>query len=79
MLHWDGTNVLPTIPLPVLVVAGKEDKTTVPSASDFMNSRLPRGRKLEMSPAAHLGLIEQHQQYNAAIRDFALSLAKTAN
>ena len=79
MLHWDGTNVLPTIPLPVLVIAGKEDKTTVPSASDFMSSRLPRGRKVEMSPAAHLGPIEQHQQYNAAIREFALNLAKSSN
>jgi pimeloyl-ACP methyl ester carboxylesterase len=71
MLHWDSTEVLPRITLPVLIVSGEQDKTTIPAASDYMAKTIPRARKLSISPAAHLGPIEQNKRYNAAIREFA--------
>jgi len=34
MLHWDGSNVLPKIDVPTLIISGNEDVTTLPVASD---------------------------------------------
>lgn len=75
MLHWDATDVLPRIPVPVLIVSGEQDTTTLPSASDHMEQTIPTARRVSVSPAAHLGPIEQHQRYNAAIREFTTGVA----
>jgi len=71
MLHWDASEVLPRISVPVLVVTGRQDTTTLPSASHKMAETIPGAQILEVDHAAHLGPVEQHQQYDAAIRDFA--------
>ncbi|MDP9050290.1 MAG: alpha/beta hydrolase, partial [Acidobacteriota bacterium] len=34
MFHWDATPVLSKIAIPVLMIVGKEDTTTLPSASE---------------------------------------------
>lgn len=71
MLHWDATAVLSQIAVPVLIVTSEQDTTTLPSARDFMAMTIPGSKKLSISPAAHLGPIEQNTRYNEAIRDFA--------
>ncbi|MEJ7606222.1 MAG: alpha/beta hydrolase [Bryobacteraceae bacterium] len=71
MLHWDATEVLPRVGVPVLIVTGEQDKTTVPAASQVMAKSIPGARLLSVSPAAHLGPIEQNRRYNTAIREFA--------
>ena len=75
MLHWDASDVLERITVPVLIVSGDQDTTTLPLASDEMSAKIPRDSRLSVSPAAHLGPIEQHERYNTAIENFALRLS----
>ncbi|HYO79770.1 MAG TPA: alpha/beta hydrolase, partial [Bryobacteraceae bacterium] len=74
MLHWDASDVLDRIPVPVLIVSGDQDTTTLPVASDHMSEKIPRDMRVSVSPAAHLGPIEQHERYNTAIETFATRL-----
>jgi pimeloyl-ACP methyl ester carboxylesterase len=71
MMHWDASDVLKQVTVPVLIVSGDQDTTTLPSASDHMAANIPRNARLSVNPAAHLGPIEQHERYNTAIRAFA--------
>jgi pimeloyl-ACP methyl ester carboxylesterase len=73
MLHWDASDVLDRITVPVLIVSGDQDTTTLPVASDHMSTKIPRDSRVSVSPAAHLGAIEQHERYNADIETFALA------
>ena len=73
MLHWDASDVLDRITVPVLIVSGDQDTTTLPVASDHMSAKIPRDSRVSVSPAAHLGPIEQHERYNGAVETFALA------
>jgi pimeloyl-ACP methyl ester carboxylesterase len=77
MLHWDASDVLERITVPVLIVSGDQDTTTLPAASDYMSARIPHNSRVSVNPAAHLGPIERHQQYNAAVETFALAQLRT--
>ena len=79
MLHWDASDVLPAIKVPVLVIAGEQDTTTIPAASAVMTGHIPAARQVNMAPAAHLGLIEQHERYGRAIRAFAAQVTQNAS
>jgi pimeloyl-ACP methyl ester carboxylesterase len=70
MLDWDASDVLPTIKVPVLILSGSEDVTTLPSASDRMAREIPKARHVSVTPAAHMGPVEQHQRYARAIAAF---------
>ena len=74
MLHWDGSDVLPKITVPTLVISGNQDVTTLPSASDRMEHDIPKANRLAVQGAAHLGPVEQHKLYADAIADFASKL-----
>lgn len=71
MVNWDASEVLSRIPIPVLIISGEQDTTTLPSASDHMEKVIPSAERIRVSPAAHLGPIEQNTRYNEAIRAFA--------
>jgi pimeloyl-ACP methyl ester carboxylesterase len=71
MLNWDASDALQTVRVPTLVVAGAQDTTTLPEASDVMAERIPNARKVTIDPAAHLGPVEQHERYLEAVRAFA--------
>jgi pimeloyl-ACP methyl ester carboxylesterase len=71
MLRWDGSDVLPRINVPTLIISGSEDVTTLPSASDRMQRDIPSATRVSISRAAHLGPVEQYRQYAAAIAQFA--------
>ena len=73
MLHWDASDVLDHISIPVLIVSGDQDTTTLPVASDRMSAKIPHNSPVSVNPAAHLGPIEQHERYNAAVETFALA------
>lgn len=74
MLNWDASGVLDHITVPVLIVSGEQDTTTLPVASDHMSARIPRDVRVSVNPAAHMGPIEQHERYNTAVETFALQL-----
>ena len=71
MMRYDATQTLAQIMIPTLVVAGDRDSTTKPEASEQIRAGIPRARLVTLSPAKHLGLIEHHEKYAAAVREFA--------
>ena len=71
MLHWDGSDVLPRINVPTLIISGNEDTTTLPAASDRMEHEIPAAERVSVERAAHLGPVEQYAKYAQAIDSFA--------
>jgi len=71
MMRYDAMDVLPGITVPTLVIAGDRDSTTKPEASEQIRAGIPRARLLSLTPAKHLGLIEHHEKFAAAVREFA--------
>lgn len=70
MLHWDCSDALDRIGVPVLIVSGNQDITTLPFASDYMSAKIRNDSRLSVRPAAHLWPIEQHERYNTAVETF---------
>jgi pimeloyl-ACP methyl ester carboxylesterase len=71
MFHWDASAVPSTIPIPVLLLAGDRDTTTVPAASEHMQRGMKQAHLTVISPAKHMGLLERNHEYNAAVLAFA--------
>jgi pimeloyl-ACP methyl ester carboxylesterase len=71
MFHWDGTTVLPQINVPVLILVGKQDTTTLPSASATMQRSMPIAQMQVIDPSSHYALLEKNEVVNDAIAQFA--------
>jgi pimeloyl-ACP methyl ester carboxylesterase len=71
MFHWDGSDAFEKISVPVLLIAGNEDTTTVPEASAHMQKRIAAAQLVLSGPAKHMGPIERNREYNAALSSFA--------
>lgn len=76
MFHWDATPVLPRVNTPVLIVVGQQDTTTLPSASEYMQSTMAHAELKRVDPSAHYGLLEQNSRYDAAVAQFASARLK---
>jgi len=74
MFHWDATPVLPRIPVPVLLLVGRQDTTTLPEASRHMKEAIPGATIVEIDRGAHYSLLEQNQLIDSAIGEFAQKL-----
>ena len=70
MLRYDATATLPTIGVPVLIVAGDQDTTTLPDASTFMQAAIPDAQLTTLAPAKHQGLLEHHAQFAQRVAAF---------
>jgi pimeloyl-ACP methyl ester carboxylesterase len=79
MMHWDATPVLATLRVPTLILSGAQDTTTLPSASQRMNAEIPQSTLVSISPAAHLGPVEQAARYAGAIDAFAQARTATVS
>jgi pimeloyl-ACP methyl ester carboxylesterase len=71
MIAYDATATLRTIPVPTLVVVGDQDSTTLPEAGAHISRSVPDSRLATLSPAKHLGLIEQHGRFDELVAEFA--------
>ena len=76
MFHWDAEPTLSHIPIPVLILVGQQDTTTLPGASTFIRDAIQKAKLETVSPSAHYGLLEQNSRYNAAIAHFAANCFK---
>ena len=65
----DQRDGLAGIDRPVLVIAGRRDRATVPSAGAAIAGAIP-GAKLVMLDTAHFGPVEQPQAFAAAVETF---------
>jgi pimeloyl-ACP methyl ester carboxylesterase len=69
MLAFDEQATLPEIDIPALVIAGKHDILTKPSASAHLEASLPQA-VLATVPTGHLGYWERHQEVSELIAAF---------
>ena len=79
MFHWDAKPVLPRIQVPVLILVGEQDTTTLPSASEYMQHTIPNATLEKVSPSAHYGLLEQNERFDSAIARFASACLKASH
>jgi pimeloyl-ACP methyl ester carboxylesterase len=71
MFHWDGSDALRHVTIPVLLIAGDRDTTTLPAASEYMKEKLRRSDLMLAGPAKHMGVVEQNRVYDESVRAFA--------
>jgi pimeloyl-ACP methyl ester carboxylesterase len=71
MFHWDATDELPKIHVPVLIIVGDKDTTTLPRASETMQSKISGARLQMVGPGRHYSLLERNSQVDEAIAGFA--------
>ncbi|MGZ5247955.1 MAG: alpha/beta fold hydrolase, partial [Flavitalea sp.] len=76
MFKYDVTEGLPGIQVPTLIIAADKDLLTKPVASEFMNTHIPNSELVTVSPGNHQGLIERHEEVNAAAETFIQTLVK---
>lgn len=69
MLDWDATPNLPKLPMPTLVIAGRQDMTDPVSASRIA-SRIPKGECAIFERSSHFPFIEQPALFLAVVEDF---------
>jgi pimeloyl-ACP methyl ester carboxylesterase len=67
-------NTLPTIPVPVLVLAGENDRLTRFDVNQQLQQRIPSARLVSFQPAGHYALFEHHEAFSRAVAEFVESL-----
>jgi pimeloyl-ACP methyl ester carboxylesterase len=72
----DSTELLPTIDVPTLLVAGAEDTITPPSDLEFLSRAIP-GARLQVIPGVgHLSNLEAPAAFNLALVHFLEALGR---
>jgi proline iminopeptidase len=59
---------------PVLVLAGRHDRTCVPAASEAMAERIPTAELVVFEHSGHMSFVEEGEAYVAAVRRFLQSV-----
>jgi 3-oxoadipate enol-lactonase len=77
-LSFDGTDVVPNIRIPTLVIAGGEDRTMPVTVVGAMARQIP-GARLEVIPGVgHLANLEDPAAFNRALADFLASVSQAS-
>lgn len=76
MFKYDATLVLNDIDVPTLIIGADKDRLTMLEASKTMNNCIPGSTLVTLSPAGHMGLIEQHALVNQKVAEFLSSTNK---
>ncbi len=77
MFRWDATEVLASIPVPMLVLTGSKDIVTLPAASQTISEKAPQARLVEVAGGGHMGFMECAADYNRAIESFVDGLLQS--
>ncbi len=72
----DACSRLQNISSPTLTLTGSEDVLIPPENAKIMAQRIPDARMHAIDDGGHLFLIEQPQQFNAAVMDFLDGISK---
>lgn len=75
LVQFDRRDVLPTICVPTLALAGEHDHTAPADVIERMAKLMPDARYLCIPHAGHLGNVEQPAAFNQAVLDFVSGLA----
>lgn len=65
---------LEKIIIPTLIISGKEDKSIPFQQSSFMHQQIPRSIFQLIDKAGHLPNLEQPEEFNRLVKDFAMSM-----
>jgi 3-oxoadipate enol-lactonase len=77
-LSFDGTDVIPNIRIPTLVIAGREDRTMPVPVLQAM-ARLIPGARFEVIPGVgHLANLEDPPAFNRVLADFLASVSRAS-
>jgi pimeloyl-ACP methyl ester carboxylesterase len=76
MLRYDASDVLGTIPVPTMVVAGDRDPVTVPAAGERIAEAVPKAEFVTLAPARHQGFVERRAEFARAVDQFLIWLAE---
>ncbi|MBG6234068.1 pimeloyl-ACP methyl ester carboxylesterase [Pedobacter sp. CAN_A7] len=76
MFNYDATSILKEIHVPTLIIGADTDRLTKLEASITMNNSIPGSSLVTLSPAGHMGLIEQHALVNQKVTEFLTSRKK---
>ncbi|MGZ8364506.1 MAG: alpha/beta fold hydrolase [Caulobacteraceae bacterium] len=71
MMRWDATPDLRNLRVPALVFIGGRDLITVPKAGETIAATIPGATRFRVQQAGHMGPVECHETYNAAVAEFA--------
>lgn len=77
-LSFDGTDVVPNIRLPALVIAGGEDLTMPPAVVEAMARQIPDARFESIPGVGHLANLEDPPAFNRVLRDFLTSVSRAS-
>jgi len=66
----DSTSVLPTINVPVLILAGEKDAIIPPTKAEAMASALPSATLVMVANAGHMPMLEQPEATTTAMSKF---------
>ena len=55
--------------MPVLIIAGREDKTLPPHMQDFLHEKI-KGSKLLVLESGHVSSIDRTEEFNLAVLEF---------
>lgn len=70
MFKFDETQTLPSIHIPVLVIAGRSDIATLLSANRRLSLDIPKADLVVLQPAGHMGLMERNAQFAESVHSF---------
>lgn len=76
LVEQDVRPLLKHIPHPTLIVHGVQSQLYGPGTADYLADALPDARTLAFGGSGHAPHIEQPDQFNTAIREFAASLPR---
>lgn len=68
----DTMELLPTIDVPVLLIAGEDDKVTPQSEMMKMKARLPNAQFIALPKTAHMSVNEKPEEFARAVREYLM-------
>lgn len=71
---FDVRQKLQTIQIPVLIIAGEEDKMTPVTWSTYLKENIPRSKLVMMRDASHLPMLERPAEFNRHLMEFVSSI-----
>jgi 3-oxoadipate enol-lactonase len=66
----DYCSLLPSIPVPTLIIVGEHDAITPPAGARTMHEHIPRSQLAVIPDAGHLSPLEKRREVNEALRGF---------
>lgn len=78
LVRFDLRRAAPSVRVPALVVVGRHDRVTPPSAARALAEALPDAEVLELRDAGHMAPLEAHEAVTAHVHRFAAGVLAAA-